>query len=205
MRLLLGLLCHRNRRVCQLGCWKAFSATETVESANLVAGKPLTIGSPQMIVDCDTNDGGCNGGDPREALSWVQSNGLDTESCYPYTGVDGTCASGKCSPSPYLTVSAVNPVAEDEASIYEALKDGPLSIACDAEAWQFYDSGVLASSQCGLNIDHAIQLTGYSPNQGGYWIVRNSWGPDWGEKGFIYLQYGNNTCGITTEVTGATA
>jgi len=81
----------------------------------------------------------------------------------------------------------------------------PLSICCDAQPWQDYSGGILTANQCTTNIDHAIQLTGYSPSQGGYWIVRNSWGADWGEQGFIYLQYGQDTCGITSYVAYATA
>jgi len=184
-------------------CW-AFSTTETVESANLVAGKHVVPGAPQEIVDCDSSDSGCNGGDPQEALGWVQQQGgLDAESCYPYQAQDGSCASANC--QPVMTITGVNPVSGDESAIYQALQSAPLSICCDASAWQNYNSGVLAGSQCGNNVDHAIQLTGYSPDQGGYWIVRNSWGSDWGVSGFIWLQYGQNTCDITSEVTGATA
>jgi len=194
----------KNQEQCG-SCW-AFSTTETVESANLLAGHTMTIGAPQMIVDCDSSDQGCNGGDPREALGWVvNQGGMDLESCYPYKAEDESCMSSSCTPSPNLKISAVNPVSEDESSIYTALQSSPLSICCDAQPWQYYNGGVLTSSQCGLSIDHAIQLTGYSPSSGGYWIVRNSWGADWGESGFIYLQYGQNTCGITSEVTGATA
>jgi len=184
-------------------CW-AFSTVETVESANLIAGRQIQPGSPQEVVDCDSSDSGCNGGDPQEALGWVQQQGgLDLESCYPYTAEDGTCASSNCQAA--YTITAVNPVSADESAIYQALQSSPLSICCDAEAWQNYNGGVLTADQCGSNVDHAIQLTGYSPQQGGYWIVRNSWGADWGEHGFIYLQYGQNTCAITSEVTAATA
>jgi cathepsin L len=184
-------------------CW-AFSTTETVESANLIAGQQVPNGSPQEIVDCDTNDSGCNGGDPQEALGWVvNQGGLDTDACYPYTAEDGTCNSANCQPSPALKISTVTPIGGSEDLIYNALGSMPLSICCDAEPWQNYQGGIMTADQCGLSIDHAIQLTGYSPNQGGYWIVRNSWGADWGENGFIYLQYGQNTCGITSEVTAA--
>jgi len=184
-------------------CW-AFSTTETVESANLVAGKTVVPLSAQEIVDCDTADQGCNGGDPQEALGWVQQQGgLDTEKCYPYTAEDGSCASSNCQAA--NTVKTVTPVNGDETAIYQALGAAPLSICADAEPWQNYNGGVMTADECGTDIDHAIQWTGYSPQQGGYWIVRNSWGESWGEQGFIYLQYGQNTCGITSEVTGATA
>jgi len=186
-------------------CW-AFSATETIESANLIAGRQVPHGSEQEIVDCDTNDSGCDGGDPREAIRWVQSQGgQETNNCYPYTAQDGNCMQSSCQPSSALQVSSVVPIPGDESSMYQSLQSYPLSICCDASQWQYYNGGVLTADQCGTSIDHAIQLTGFSPNQGGYWIVRNSWGADWGEQGFIYLSYGQNTCGITSRVTGATA
>jgi len=192
----------KNQEQCG-SCW-AFSATETVESANLMAGHSVPNGSPQEIVDCDTSDDGCNGGDPQEALQWVvNQGGLDTDSCYPYTAQDGQCASSQCTPNANLKISTVTPIAGEESAIYTALQGMPLSICCDAEPWQYYTGGILTAAQCGTSIDHAIQLTGYSPSQGGYWIVRNSWGADWGENGFIWLQYGQNTCGITSEVTAA--
>jgi C1A family cysteine protease len=184
-------------------CW-AFSTVETAESANLMAGKSVVPGSPQEVVDCDSQDAGCNGGDPQEALGWVVSNGLESEDAYPYQATDGTCAQD--SSKNVLSIKQVVPVAGSESAIYNALKKyGPLSICADASQWSNYGGGVLTADQCGQDIDHAIQLTGYSPNNGGYWIVRNSWGSDWGENGFIRLQYGSNTCGITSEVTAATA
>jgi len=185
-------------------CW-AFSTTETVESAILMKSSSVQQLSPQEIVDCDSSDQGCNGGDPQEALGWVkQQGGLDTDKCYPYTAQDGTCASSQCTPAG--NIQQVIPVSGSEQDMYNALqKYGPLSICADASSWSNYNGGVLTADQCGSDVDHAIQLTGYSPTQGGYWIVRNSWGSDWGENGFIYLQYGQNTCDCTSETTAATA
>jgi len=192
----------KNQEQCG-SCW-AFSATETIESAILIASGSVQEGAPQEIVDCDTNDQGCNGGDPAEAMQWVISQGgQDTESCYPYTGQDGTCASSSCTPT--NKISSVGSVSQSESAIYSALQGMPPSICCDASAWQNYNGGILTADQCGDNVDHAIQLTGYQPSQGGYWVVRNSWGADWGESGFIWLQYGQNTCDITSEVTTAQA
>jgi len=185
-------------------CW-AFSTTETVESAILMANKKVVPLAPQEIVDCDSSDSGCNGGDPQEALGWVkQQGGLDTEACYPYTAQDGTCASSQCTPAG--NVKTVIPISGSEDQMYQALSQyGPLSICADASSWSNYNGGILTADQCGSDVDHAIQLTGYSPSQGGYWIVRNSWGTDWGQNGFIYLQYGQNTCDCTSETTAATA
>jgi len=185
-------------------CW-AFSATETIESAMLMANQQPQQGAPQQLVDCDQIDSGCNGGDPAEAMNWIISQGgQDAESCYPYTAQDGSCASSQCQPVNQIT--STTSIGGSESSIYSALQSmGPLSICCDASTWQNYNGGILAASQCGNTVDHAIQLTGYSSSSGGYWIVRNSWGSSWGESGFIWLQYGENTCDMTAEVTGATA
>jgi len=191
----------KNQAQCG-SCW-AFSATEEAESANLIAGRGIPEGSPQEIVDCDRGEDGCNGGDPRQALEWIQANGLDAASCYPYYARTGNCQSSRCSPA--IRISQVVPIAGNEPAMYNALTQMPLSICCDAEPWQYYTGGILHANQCGYSIDHAIQLVGYEPADGGYWIVRNSWGADWGESGYIYLAYGENTCGITTEVTGARA
>jgi len=78
----------------------------------------------------------------------------------------------------------------------------PFSIIVDASSWQYYKNGILPSSQCGKNLDHAVVAVGYVEGQ--YWRVRNSWGTSWGENGFIRLQYGENTCGMNTEVLTAT-
>jgi len=193
----------KNQEQCG-SCW-AFSAVETVESANLMAGRGAAPGSPQELVDCDTNDQGCNGGDPREALNWIQSiGGLETESCYPYNAVQGVCDEPRCSPA--YTISSIIDVPPNEHQIYDNLEaHGPLSICCDAMPWQNYQGGILHAKQCGNEVDHAIQLVGYSHEKGGYWIVRNSWGAEWGINGFIYLQFGHNTCNMKSLVTGATA
>jgi len=186
-------------------CW-TFSATETIESANIIAGKITTNKwlAPQEIVDCDTGGSGCGGGWPSQAMQWIiTQGGQDTEASYPYTGTDGTCASS--SGIIGATITSVVPVAQDEQTMYNDLQKMPLSICADASSWQDYSGGIFTASQCTTNIDHAIQLTGYNPSQGGYWIVRNSWGADWGQNGFIWLQYGQDTCGITSYVAYATA
>jgi len=149
-------------------CW-AFSATETIETANLITGKlknpthESTWLSPQEIVDCDTEMYGCEGGWPFQAMSWVISQGgLDTESSYPYTGVGGTCASasGKIG----ATIMAYYNITTGEQAMYTALANptiGPLSIACDASQWSSYSGGLFPPADCEGQIDHAIQLVGY--------------------------------------------
>ena len=79
--------------------------------------------------------------------------------------------------------------------------NSPMSICVDATLWQTYKGGVITSSSgCGTSIDHAVQATGYNA-AGNYWIIRNSWGTNWGEKGFVWVEYGHNVCGVTDQAT----
>ena len=72
-----------------------------------------------------------------------------------------------------------------------AVTQRPVSIAVDANNWSRYSSGVF--SNCGTRLDHGVLLVG---TKGGDWLVKNSWGSSWGEKGFIRLAGGKNTCGL---------
>jgi C1A family cysteine protease len=183
-------------------CW-AFSATENIESVWMIA-KDLTPANmkdlaPQQIVDCDKHDGGCNGGNPPTAYEYVISaGGMDTEASYPYKAVNEAChflkddVFTKISSYKYATKTR----SEEEMKEVTATV-APISICVDAQPWQFYSSGIMMRSQCGTSLDHCVQVEGYDTSASTpFWNVRNSWGTRWGEKGYIRLQYGQNTCGL---------
>jgi len=185
-------------------CWD-FSATETIESVCFLAGKGLQTLSEQQILDCDTTDGGCNGGWPYDAYAYVISaGGLETESDYPYTAQDGNCNfnSGDIS----CTINSWKYVTQskDENAMQNFLySNSPMSVCVDAEIWQTYTSGVITeASGCGNSIDHCVQITGWQVMDGyNVWNVRNSWNTDWGMSGFIYVQIGQDLCSIAEVVT----
>jgi C1A family cysteine protease len=189
-------------------CW-AFSATETIESQVYICTGKLPVLAPEQIVDCDTagQDQGCNGGFPSGAYEYVQSaGGMDTEASYPYTagesGEGGNCAFDATKVAAKITgYKSVN----GESGLYTQLStSGPASICVDASSWQTYSGGVL--TDCGSDVDHCVQLTGYANynKQGAYWIVRNSWGTDWGENGFIWVAIGQDLCAIGDYATVVT-
>jgi len=192
-------------------CW-AFSTTENIESVWMLAHglKNDTMKSlaPQQIVDCDTTDEGCNGGFPASAYDYVQkAGGLETEADYPYHAVDQQChfsasnVYAKISNFKYATSRG------DETTLQQNLvSTAPLSICLDASNWQDYQNGVMSAWGCCwlriCQLDHCVQLVGYDTTASTpYYIVRNSWGTDWGENGFIRLEIGTNTCGITNYAT----
>jgi len=176
-------------------CW-AFSTTGSVEGANKIKSGNLVSVSEQQLVDCAGSAGnqGCNGGLMDDAFEYIiKNNGLGSEASYPYTAKDGKC---KQVPS-VATVSKYTDVKKsDETGLMSAVNIEPVSVAVDAQSWQTYRSGVMTGF-CGKSLDHGVLLIGYGTDGANdYWLVKNSWGTTWGEKGTIRLVRGKNQCGI---------
>ena len=178
-------------------CW-AFSATEQIESDSIRLGLLTTNDtlSPEQIVQCDTIDYGCDGGNTETAFEYVMSaGGIESESNYPYTSYydkTGLCTSNA---TDYVVmVSSYTKIADEESMISYVLSTGPLSICLDASSWSSYVSGIITT--CGNDVDHCVQAVGINLVEG-YWIVRNSWGTEWGDDGYIYLASGENMCDIS--------
>jgi len=192
-------------------CW-AFSATEGVESAWMMANNTQVVLSPQQVVSCDTVDQGCNGGDLPTAFAYIKSKGQEDNADYPYTsggGDTGVCKYKVADVKVHITgfKYAVNDGRKNDTILAVAsYANGPLSICVDAETWQNYNGGILKKN-CGTSLDHCVQLVGWGvQDTTEYWIVRNSWNTDWGIKGFIWIERdsGKDLCGITEEATWVT-
>lgn len=75
-----------------------------------------------------------------------------------------------------------------------AINKGPVSVAIDAESsfFQLYKSGVY-QQECGTNLDHGVLLVGYGEEDGvKFFTIKNSWGPQWGEQGYIRILRNDN-------------
>jgi len=194
-------------------CW-AFSVVENVESVymltkNITADKMPPL-APQQLVDCDDFDFGCGGGNPPFAYEYLEFYGLEKNSDYPYVGEGGTCQYNKANIFTTIKTWKWATHYSDEQLLQQNLIGyAPLSICVDATNWQDYSSGVLTGSQCCsfCMLDHCVQLVGYDTTGSSieskglpYWIIRNSWG-DWGMNGYILVEMGKNSCGLTDEAT----
>mmetsp|Transcript_14606 Transcript_14606/g.2396 ORF Transcript_14606/g.2396 Transcript_14606/m.2396 type:complete len:147 (-) Transcript_14606:37-477(-) len=139
-----------------------------------------------------------------DAFKYVNAYGIETEEEYPYTAKDGTCNYKKSEILDYFDGDlAYNDVkAGDVSQLVQYVNQQPVSIAVDAQSWQFYFGGVFPSWLCGTSLDHGVLLVGYDAS--GNWIVKNSWGESWGEKGYITLSGSNltkNTCGLANSAS----
>lgn len=185
-------------------CW-AISTVESVESMYAISTGRLVRFSVQQMVDCSNNSNhGCNGGDTCAAMQWLRDNRirLVTEDVYPFTATTGSCRQ----PASDVTAQLVDYTCERLVGNEERMLDlianvGPLVTAVDATAWQDYLGGIIRY-HCDTGRNHAVQVVGYDlRGEVPYYIVRNSWGPEYGNGGYLYIAVGKNLCGIAEEVS----
>ncbi|KAF8688233.1 hypothetical protein HU200_042358 [Digitaria exilis] len=205
-------------------CW-SFSTSGALEGAHYLATGKLEVLSEQQMVDCDHEcdpsdprscDAGCNGGLMTTAFSYLQKvGGLESEKDYPYTGSDGTCKFDKS--KIVAQVKNFSVVSVDEGQMAANLvKHGPLAIGINAVFMQTYIGGVSCPYICGKHLDHGVLLVGYGAagfapirfKEEPYWIIKNSWGENWGESGYYKICRGprlKNKCGVDSMVSTVTA
>ena len=176
-------------------CW-AFAAVAAIESAYSSAFKISKEFSEQQVVSCDSVDLGCRGGTQDHAFEFVKkAGGLCEEKDYAYTsgsGISVKCLVN-CKKDPNTVPKKIVDISPNEDDLMAALVEhGPVvvDIEADQAVFQFYKSGVI-SKWCGAKLDHAVLLVGYGhDNKTGldYWKLKNSWGSDWGEDGYVRIE-----------------
>ena len=190
-------------------CW-SFASTETIESHWAIKTGKLQELSEQFILDCTPNPnscggtGGCGGGTAELAYDRLKElGGIPSEWEYPYVSILGNAS--KCHGLPLAKEAAHSGAVAAAANVtgyfhttpnsytdlISALQTGPLAISVDASSWHNYAGGIYdGGNHTNPELDHLVQLVGYGTdsNSNDYWIVRNSWTPQWGINGYILLK-----------------
>ncbi|KAJ7517604.1 hypothetical protein O6H91_21G031300 [Diphasiastrum complanatum] len=203
-------------------CW-AFSTTGALEGAHFLETGELVSLSEQQLVDCDHQcdpsqtsacDMGCNGGLMTNAYEYViKAGGLESEKEYPYTGTDGKCKFDQSKTVAKVANFSTIPINENQIAA-NLVKRGPLSVGINAVFMQTYIGGVSCPIICSKwRLDHGVLIVGYGAkgfaplrlSDVPYWIIKNSWGPNWGEQGYYKLCRGHGACGVNTMVSSVAA
>lgn len=180
----------KNQQSCG-SCW-SFSSVGILESVILIKNQLKLNLSEQDLLNCNPFGYTCKGG-WLDAVKYFKTDGCPLEKDEPYANVQKKCV---IHDRPYK-ISDWSTVANTVADIKSAIFNyGPVSsvVASDA-TFQYYSGGIFNHDYTKMN--HAIILVGWDDSLGkaGCWILRNSWGTGWGEKGYMYIEYGKSRVG----------
>lgn len=188
-------------------CW-SFVTTGILESQYAIKHDHKLIQlSEQELVDCDMYDKGCNGGIMQLAFEAIEKRlgGLELENDYPYKEAKQTCTLNKS--KIVTTVSKFESIVQDENTMAQYVAQyGPIGSTLYSQPLQDYKGGIMYrdAASCDPKLaDHAILVVGYgvetdshTGQQMPYWLIKNSWGTEWGEDGYLRIYRGTNVCGI---------
>ena len=179
-------------------CW-AFSAIGVIEAMiNIELGDPakdIDLSEQHFVSSC-CDAGNCGGGWPDEAFKYARDKGAPVESCFPYAGRGSSCTPCTDWEANAWKITDITYVDSTTDAFKWALEEyGPLAVVLSApDDWFYYAGGVYKpvwESEDGVGwANHAVVLVGYN-DDGGYWIVKNSWGKGWGDNGYAKVSYGN--------------
>ncbi|UJR07000.1 hypothetical protein I4U23_011289 [Adineta vaga] len=191
----------------QCGSSWAFSAVGSIEGLYAIKTGERISFSEQQLVDCSTKYGnmGCQGGLMNQSFQYLKdAGGIQSDKTYPYNAKENTCTFNTSNVivkvCGYVELPSGNETALQQATAFI----GPIATSVDAghTSFQLYKSGVYDEPQCRPDFpDHGIFVIGYGNESGkDYWLLKNSWTTDWGEKGYVKMvRNKNNQCAVATQ------
>jgi C1A family cysteine protease len=182
-----GLTPVKNQGHCG-SCW-AFGTVGVMESILKIKDGITKSFSEQYLINCATGFLGCRGGSYAHFLH--EAPGAVLESDVPYEGFKDSCEDvphqEKLESWSYLGDRNSIPSTEDIKNAIFTY--GPIAVTVRAnDSWYSYPGGIWTDDDRRQS-NHLVNLVGWDETQG-VWFLRNSWGGNWGEKGYMRIQYG---------------
>jgi C1A family cysteine protease len=204
----------RNQGECG-GCY-CFSALDHLEYWWKKNTGSLVELSVQECLDCTRQKihlaSGCDGGLMEDVFLMSKRWPIGKKSFETFSMRDQTCP--RLPPPTGIKVKSFETMSNEWHSPIESelahnlIRYGPIPVGVDSKSFNFelYKRGILKKGDCGGEIDHAVTVVGFGIEHGSrYWIVKNSWGKNWGVDGYFYLERDHNVCGINSYSAFATS
>ncbi|CAD5231245.1 unnamed protein product [Bursaphelenchus okinawaensis] len=194
-------------------CW-AFTAVAMVESYYLIKKNKTLNLSVEQVLDCTYGNKtyfgwGCKGGNLVGAMAYIRDNGLTTEKELPYTLTRYAKSIPECKKKKVVATiksrRCLHNVPEDQLTGL-VFHNGPVGVSIDARHLKHLSKDYInnpTAPEGGWKTNHRVLLVGYGiqrDTRTPYWIVKNTWGTNWGDAGFFYLLRGNNSMDVASEV-----
>ncbi|MEC7969951.1 MAG: C1 family peptidase [Pseudomonadota bacterium] len=173
-----------------------FAVLAAYEGNNAIRNNTVVDGSEQRLLSCAPAN--CTGARSTDIAQYMVTTGTSTEAAYPYTATNSACNAATTTPFRAITrdfvgANIANPAVRE---LKNALCTyGPITTVVRATpTFMAYSSGIFneASNQ---EVDHSVTIVGWDNSNGGYWIIKNSYGTGWGEDGFGRIAWGSNGIG----------
>lgn len=176
--------------------------------------EPFSINFPLY---CSEYTQGCDGGYAFLVSRWSQDVGLVPESCGMYAAKWGQCQmncrsedlSQRWRADNHHYVGGYYGGVTEHEMMRELVQGGPLVASFEpTNELMYYGGGIYHKVPHKRaeweQVDHAVLLVGFGEEAGKkYWILQNSWGPEWGEEGYFRMQRGTDESGIESLVVAA--
>nr|XP_005998162.1 PREDICTED: cathepsin W [Latimeria chalumnae] len=180
-------------------CW-AFGVTSNVESQWFMRTGRLETLAEQELLDCDVRDKACKGGYPWTAFrEIIRLGGMVRSHMYPYVAARRQCRYPRDRIAAWIH-SFISIPGNEFFMAARVARHGPILAMINAKSMKVYKRGISRPrfhSCSPYHLNHVVPLIGYGTRSGiPYWIIKNSWGADWGEKGYFRLHRGSSACGI---------
>jgi len=201
-------------------CW-AFGAAGVLSDRICIAsnGRTKVDLSPQYQVNCNSYNLGCRGGYMSKTWTFLGATGTTSETCTPYNSASNTsqkpCANTCTGSGSFVryraNASTVKKYARTDlnAVMTDIMTYGPVHASYYVYSdFYYYKSGVYTHTYGSLQAGHAIRIVGWGTDSASrlpYWIVANSWGPNWGMNGYFWIRRGTNECSIEGSIYSARA
>lgn len=166
-------------------CW-SFTATAAFEAVVNIWDNKIYDFSEQFLVNCDNSQSGCSGGSNSSLNMYVKNGGV-METDLPYKAANGTCKTFTY----HEKARSYATVKNTQATLKQALYDyGPMYVAiCAGNNFSNVKASGILSTSDGTNLNHAVTLVGWDDDNG-CWIIKNSWGASYCDKGYLRVKYG---------------